>query len=137
MRFRPTRSTASVNLPKHYGITVLKGDAGSRLCTRIMHFSKDVCARVRPSTPIFHDFENPSCLTFIIAAFSAFSDGVLAIYPIFIIWNLQMAKRMKLGLGLVMALGILCVPHHSHIRSTSCFNATNHNNITVLWLQLL
>ncbi|KAI9722447.1 MAG: hypothetical protein M1828_004814 [Chrysothrix sp. TS-e1954] len=47
---------------------------------------------------IFSDF---------IAAYSALSDFVLALYPIIILWELQMAMRVKAGLGALMALGVL------------------------------
>ncbi|KAK2795186.1 hypothetical protein FQN52_006116 [Onygenales sp. PD_12] len=40
-------------------------------------------------------------------SFSAASDLVLALYPVFIIWNLQMAKKLKIGLTCVMALGVI------------------------------
>ncbi|EFR03424.1 integral membrane protein [Nannizzia gypsea CBS 118893] len=42
-------------------------------------------------------------------SFSAFSDGLLAIYPIFVIWKLQMSKRTKTCLGCVLALGIVAM----------------------------
>ncbi|KAK2797493.1 hypothetical protein FQN50_009176 [Emmonsiellopsis sp. PD_5] len=43
----------------------------------------------------------------VLRAFSAASDLVLALYPVFIIWNLQMAKKLKMGLTCVMALGVI------------------------------
>ena len=49
----------------------------------------------------FHD-DADICL-----AFSAFSDLVLAVYPATIIWNLNMARRVKLIITFVMMLGIL------------------------------
>lgn len=42
-------------------------------------------------------------------AFSALSDLVLAVYPAFIIWNLNMVPRVKLIITFVMMLGILLV----------------------------
>ncbi|KAF3483513.1 uncharacterized protein GIQ15_02837 [Arthroderma uncinatum] len=42
-------------------------------------------------------------------SFSALSDGALAIYPIFMIWNLQMERRLKIAVGGVMALGIVAM----------------------------
>lgn len=42
-----------------------------------------------------------------IAAYSAFCDFVLALYPILILWELQMALRVKIGLCVLMALGVL------------------------------
>lgn len=42
-------------------------------------------------------------------AFSAFSDLALAIYPLFTIAGLQMALKVKLGLGFVLSLGIVLV----------------------------
>ncbi|KLJ09896.1 hypothetical protein EMPG_14692 [Blastomyces silverae] len=40
-------------------------------------------------------------------SFSAASDLVLALYPVFIIWQLQMARKLKIGLTCVLALGIV------------------------------
>ncbi|KAF7131129.1 hypothetical protein CNMCM5793_004116 [Aspergillus hiratsukae] len=40
---------------------------------------------------------------------SAFSDFVLAIYPLFTIKNLQMATKVKFGLGFVLSLGIIAM----------------------------
>ncbi|KAL4863797.1 hypothetical protein BDV12DRAFT_206165 [Aspergillus spectabilis] len=40
---------------------------------------------------------------------SAFSDLVLAVYPLFFIWNLQMALKVKVGLGFVLSLGIIAM----------------------------
>lgn len=42
-------------------------------------------------------------------AFSAASDLVLALYPVFIIWQLQMARNIKIGLTCVLALGVVWV----------------------------
>jgi hypothetical protein len=42
-------------------------------------------------------------------AASAFSDFVLAVYPLFTIKNLQMATKVKFGLGFVLSLGIMLV----------------------------
>ncbi|KAM5454979.1 hypothetical protein McanCB49686_004096 [Microsporum canis] len=42
-------------------------------------------------------------------SFSAFSDGLLALYPSFVIWKLQMSLRTKTGLGCVLALGIVAM----------------------------
>ncbi|KAL4793720.1 hypothetical protein BDV19DRAFT_390925 [Aspergillus venezuelensis] len=40
---------------------------------------------------------------------SALSDLVLAIYPLFTIWGLQMALKVKIGLGCVLSLGIIAM----------------------------
>ncbi|KAL4803362.1 hypothetical protein BDV18DRAFT_166383 [Aspergillus unguis] len=40
---------------------------------------------------------------------SAFSDLVLAVYPLFTIWGLQMALKVKIGLGCVLSLGIIAM----------------------------
>ncbi|GFF26282.1 hypothetical protein IFM51744_03768 [Aspergillus udagawae] len=40
---------------------------------------------------------------------SAFSDFVLAVYPLFTIKNLQMATKVKFGLGFVLSLGIIAM----------------------------
>lgn len=40
-------------------------------------------------------------------AFSALSDLILALFPIHIIWNLQMPLKTKLGIGFLMSLGVL------------------------------
>ncbi|KAL5340223.1 hypothetical protein BJX70DRAFT_361843 [Aspergillus crustosus] len=40
---------------------------------------------------------------------SALSDLVLAVYPLFFIWNLQMATKVKVGLGFVLSLGIIAM----------------------------
>ncbi|OJD19334.1 hypothetical protein AJ78_00693 [Emergomyces pasteurianus Ep9510] len=40
-------------------------------------------------------------------SFSAASDLLLALYPVFIIWQLQMARNMKIGLTCVLALGVI------------------------------
>ncbi|KAL4933236.1 uncharacterized protein BDV17DRAFT_286914 [Aspergillus undulatus] len=40
---------------------------------------------------------------------SALSDLVLAIYPLFTIWRLQMALKVKIGLGCVLSLGIIAM----------------------------
>ncbi|EEH05525.1 integral membrane protein [Histoplasma capsulatum G186AR] len=40
-------------------------------------------------------------------SFSAASDLVLALYPVFIIWQLQMARNIKIGLTCVLALGVV------------------------------
>jgi hypothetical protein len=40
-------------------------------------------------------------------AFSSFSDLVLALFPILIVWNLQMKLKLKAGLAAVMGLGVI------------------------------
>ncbi|KAL2856460.1 hypothetical protein BJY01DRAFT_242797 [Aspergillus pseudoustus] len=40
---------------------------------------------------------------------SAFSDLVLAVYPLFTISRLQMALRLKIGLGILLSLGIIAM----------------------------
>ncbi|KAL4861221.1 hypothetical protein BDV12DRAFT_208257 [Aspergillus spectabilis] len=40
---------------------------------------------------------------------SALSDLVLAVYPLFTIKNLQMATKVKVGLGIVLSLGIIAM----------------------------
>ena len=64
-----------------------------------MHFSKAVRAHLPPNQL----FTNEG------VAFSAFSDLALAIYPLFTIAGLQMAFKVKLGLGFVLSLGIVLV----------------------------
>lgn len=39
-------------------------------------------------------------------AFSAWSDAVLALFPILIVWHLQMPLKAKMGIGILMSLGI-------------------------------
>lgn len=41
---------------------------------------------------------------------SAFTDFLLAVYPIFIIRKTQMELKMKIGLGFLLSLGILYGP---------------------------
>ncbi|KAL9001776.1 MAG: hypothetical protein Q9188_005250 [Gyalolechia gomerana] len=41
------------------------------------------------------------------ASFSSFSDFVLALFPLVIIWNLKMRRAVKFGIGAAMSLGIL------------------------------
>jgi hypothetical protein len=43
------------------------------------------------------------------AASAAFSDLVLAVYPLFTIYHLQMPLRLKIGLGILLSLGIMYV----------------------------
>lgn len=43
------------------------------------------------------------------SAYGVAADLVLAIFPVFIIWNLQVSRRTKLGLASLMCLGVLCV----------------------------
>ncbi|KAL2807768.1 hypothetical protein BJX63DRAFT_436757 [Aspergillus granulosus] len=40
---------------------------------------------------------------------SALSDLVLAVYPLFTIWNLQMVLKVKIGLGVVLSLGVIAM----------------------------
>ncbi len=40
-------------------------------------------------------------------AYSAFCDFVLAVFPISIIWNLQMPMRRKIGICFLLSLGLL------------------------------
>ncbi|KAL4939183.1 hypothetical protein BDV06DRAFT_231231 [Aspergillus oleicola] len=40
---------------------------------------------------------------------SALSDLILAVYPLFTIWGLQMALKVKIGLGCVLSLGIIAM----------------------------
>ncbi|KAL3452753.1 hypothetical protein BJX65DRAFT_319464 [Aspergillus insuetus] len=40
---------------------------------------------------------------------SAFSDLVLAVYPLFTIYHLQMPLRLKIGLGILLSLGIIAM----------------------------
>ncbi|KAL4964303.1 uncharacterized protein BDV14DRAFT_78356 [Aspergillus stella-maris] len=42
-------------------------------------------------------------------SFSAFTDLILAIYPLFTIKDLQMAMKVKVGLGVVLSLGIIAM----------------------------
>ncbi|KAL4791456.1 hypothetical protein BDV19DRAFT_381554 [Aspergillus venezuelensis] len=42
-------------------------------------------------------------------SFSAFTDLTLAIYPLFTIKDLQMAMKVKVGLGVVLSLGIIAM----------------------------
>lgn len=47
-------------------------------------------------------------------AFSAATDFALAIFPSFIIYNLNMETKLKIGLCAVMAVGILYALQHPH-----------------------
>ncbi|KAI1398358.1 hypothetical protein F4819DRAFT_468703 [Hypoxylon fuscum] len=40
-------------------------------------------------------------------AFSAWSDLVLALFPTLIIWNLQIPRKTKIGIGCLMSLGVI------------------------------
>lgn len=42
-------------------------------------------------------------------AWSAFCDLCLALYPTTILWKLQMAFRLKLGLCILMGVGLMFV----------------------------
>lgn len=42
-------------------------------------------------------------------AFSAWSDLVLALFPTLIIWNLQIPRKTKIGIGCLMSLGVMWV----------------------------
>lgn len=48
-------------------------------------------------------------LTSYMIAFSIFSDVLLAVIPVPIVWNLQMARKLRLYLIGVLSLGYLCV----------------------------
>ena len=59
-----------------------------------------------------------SVLTLTIA-FTAFTDLVLALYPVSIVYNLQMTRRLKFGLGILMGVGMFtCV---CSIMKTYCY----------------
>lgn len=40
-------------------------------------------------------------------AFNAATDGYLAIFPVYVFWNLNMKLRIKLGLMVLLGLGVL------------------------------
>ncbi|KAL8795389.1 MAG: hypothetical protein Q9195_002130 [Heterodermia aff. obscurata] len=46
-------------------------------------------------------------VAFFQSSFSTFTDFVLAIFPLIIIWNLQMRPVVKLGMGCAMSLGLV------------------------------
>jgi hypothetical protein len=62
---------------------------------------------VEPAAPLL--IYCKSCQWNITAA-SAFSDLVLAVYPLFTIYHLQMTRRLKIGLGILLSLGIMYAP---------------------------
>ncbi|KAL4914323.1 hypothetical protein BDW62DRAFT_213546 [Aspergillus aurantiobrunneus] len=60
---------------------------------------------------------------------SAFTDLILAIYPLFTIQQLQMATRVKLGLGFVLSLGIIAMIA-AIIKTTRLFELTAYDDYT-------
>jgi len=53
----------------------------------------------------------------VVTAYGTAADFVLALFPILIIWKLQVDKKTKFGLVGLMCLGVLCVsPFHSFHR---------------------
>lgn len=44
-------------------------------------------------------------LTFVTPGFNTFCDALLATYPAYLVWNLQMKRRVKVGLSILMGLG--------------------------------
>ena len=52
-------------------------------------------------------------------AYSAFTDFLLALFPIVIVWKLQMSLTRKLSMCLLMGFGVLYV-HASHIILSCC-----------------
>jgi hypothetical protein len=57
-----------------------------------------------------------------LTAASAFSDLVLAVYPLFTIYHLQMPLRLKIGLGILLSLGIMYGPPSFHLFHPSTSN---------------
>jgi len=66
-------------------------------------------------------------------AWAAFTDIILAIYPIFIAWDLQTSLRMKVGFCVLMSGGLVYVQHslsssflstHSHGHTSSYYQLT-------------
>lgn len=57
---------------------------------------------------MFGDHFNTSLLTEKpYPAWAATTDLALAIYPIFMLWNVQIATRLKAGLCILMGLGVV------------------------------
>lgn len=54
-------------------------------------------------TYVFTDF------SLFVGAYSGAQDFVLALIAWTLVWNLQMKKKEKLGVGIALSLGILCV----------------------------
>lgn len=74
-----------------------------------------IFAQCSPTRKLWEPSISGSCMKpyiqrdvgFFQASFSSFSDLVLALFPLIIIWNLQMRRAVKLGLGCAMSLGLL------------------------------
>lgn len=74
-----------------------------------------IFAQCSPTRKLWEQSISGSCLKpyiqqdvgFFQASFSSFSDLVLALFPLIIIWKLQMRRAVKLGLGCAMSLGLL------------------------------
>ncbi|PGG99792.1 hypothetical protein AJ79_08414 [Helicocarpus griseus UAMH5409] len=66
------------------------------------------------------------------ASFNAFTDLVLALFPTWVFWNLQMKTRRKIGLMLVMGAGIFGAVITSY-KAYQLRNLTGHNNLTKSW----
>jgi hypothetical protein len=45
-------------------------------------------------------------------ALSALVDLFLAVYPATVLWKLQMNRKKKIGLSVILGMGILFVPPH-------------------------
>jgi hypothetical protein len=46
-------------------------------------------------------------LTYVVSVANILTDWSVALIPIFILWNLQMAKKLKKMAALVMGVGVL------------------------------
>jgi len=79
----------------------------------IIAYSKDV------RSP-FSNHDNANLL-----AFSAFTDLILALFPITIVWGLQMNMRTKCGVVVIMGLGIIATV-------ASCIKTTKIKDLALL-----
>ena len=72
-------------------------------------------------------------LTLFLKAYSAFTDVLLAVVPIFAFWKLQMKLRDKIGVCLLMGMTALCVvvsnPGVFDSKLLQCRNMCDHQNI--------
>jgi len=54
-------------------------------------------------------------IAYFIGVCSIVTDWACAILPIFIFWNVQLRKSIRVSLVVVLSLGILCVEYHSKL----------------------
>ncbi|KAI0400708.1 hypothetical protein F4802DRAFT_583700 [Xylaria palmicola] len=70
-----------------------------------------------PPDHLWHPFSPANCLppyvlvnaTYVAGSWSAFTDGVLAVFPITFLWNLQLQRSRKVSIMLVMGLGFFAM----------------------------